>query len=46
MSDRKFVILLAVLLAVCVIVTLCHLVYVIDAYKSCSIIYFIGKELW
>ena len=46
MSDRLFIKLLAVTLIVCVTLTLLHLAYAIYAYQHCSIIYFIGKELW
>jgi len=37
---------LAAVIAVCFIATAAHFVYAIDAYQHCSIIYFIGKELW
>ncbi len=46
MSDRFFTRLLAAVLAVCILATGAHLVYAADAYQHCSIIYFIGKELW
>jgi len=46
MTDRKFIILLGAVLLLCVIATACHIIYAADAYQSCSIIYFIGKELW
>ncbi|MBQ8747925.1 MAG: hypothetical protein IJZ08_08695 [Clostridia bacterium] len=46
MSDKLFTRLLIAVLAVCLIATAAHLVYAIDAYQHCSIIYFIGKELW
>lgn len=46
MSDKLFLKLLIAVLAVCVIGTLSHFIYAIDAYQHCSIIYFIGKELW
>lgn len=46
MSDKLFYRLLIAVLAVCLIATIAHLIWAIDAYQSCSIIYFIGKELW
>lgn len=30
----------------CLIATITHIVYAVDAYQHCSIIYFIAKELW
>ena len=46
MSDKIFTRLLITVLAVCLILTIVHLAYAIYAYQHCSIIYFIGKELW
>ncbi len=46
MSDKIFIRLLITVLAVCLILTIVHLAYAIYAYQHCSIIYFIGKELW
>lgn len=46
MKDRTFLIVLFVLLGICLAVTIAHFVYAIYAYQHCSIIYFIGKELW
>jgi len=46
MSEKLFLKLLILVLAVCVIGTLIHFIYAIYAYQHCSIIYFIGKELW
>ncbi len=46
MNDRLFLKIFIILLAVCLLATLLHLVYAIYAYQHCSIIYFIGKELW
>lgn len=46
MKERTFTrIMIAVILA-CVLFTLAHFAYAIYAYKHCSIIYFIAKELW
>ena len=36
----------AAVLAVCLLATAAHAIYAIDAYQRCSIIYFIGEELW
>ena len=46
MSNKIFYRLLIAVLAVCMIATIVHLIYAIDAYQHCSIICFIGKELW
>ena len=46
MSDKVFLRLLTVILAVCIVLTIAHLAWAIYAYGHCSIIYFIGKELW
>lgn len=46
MSDKLFLRLLTAVLAVCIAATAAHLIYAVDAYQHCSIIYFIGKELW
>ena len=46
MSDKIFIKLLIAILAVCLIATIVHLIYAIDAYQHCSIIQFIAKELW
>jgi len=46
MNDRLFLKLLIVTLTVCITLTFLHLAYAIYAYQHCSIIYFIGKELW
>ena len=46
MKDRTFRIVLYSVLGLCVALTILHLVYAVWAYQHCSIIYFIGKELW
>lgn len=46
MKDKTFRILLLSLLGLCLVLTIGHLVYAIYAYQHCSIIYFIGRELW
>ena len=30
----------------CLAFTVAHLIYAVYAYQHCSIIYFVGKELW
>ena len=46
MKDRIFTIVLCVLVALCAALTFAHLAYAVYAYQHCSIIYFIGEELW
>ena len=46
MKSRTFYIVLFSVLGVCVALTLAHFIYTIYAYQHCSIIYFVGKELW
>lgn len=46
MKDRTFRIILAVTLALCVIGTLLHVIYIADAYEHCSIIRFVAEEHW
>ena len=46
MKTRTFSIVLLTVIAICLALTLAHLIYVVYAYRHCSIIYFIGKELW
>ena len=46
MKDRVFSYVLFSVLGVCLALTLAHFIYAIYAYEHCSIIYFIGKELW
>ncbi|MBQ4354414.1 MAG: hypothetical protein IJC71_05925 [Clostridia bacterium] len=46
MNDKVFLRLLFAVLAVCAIATVLHLCWAVYAYQNCSIIYFIGKELW
>ena len=45
-GNKRYKIALAVTLALCAALTVAHLLYAINAYQHCSIIYFIGKELW
>ena len=46
MKDRTFSIGLFTVIGICLALTVAHLIYVIYSYQHCSIIYFIGKELW
>ncbi len=46
MKDRTFLIIFFSVIGVCLALTIAHFIYAIYAYEHCSIIYFIGKELW
>ncbi len=46
MKDRTFYTVLCIIIGICLLLTLAHFVYAVYAYQHCSIIYFIGKELW
>ena len=46
MKKRVFSAILFSVIGVCLALTLAHMIYAIYAYQHCSIIYFIGKELW
>ncbi len=46
MKEKTFWILLCSLIGLFLLLTVAHFIYVIYAYQHCSIIYFIGKELW
>lgn len=46
MKERTFYIVLFTVIGLCLALTVAHFIYAIDAYEHCSIIYFIGKELW
>lgn len=46
MKDKTFAIVLCVVAGTCVALTLAHMCYAIYAYRHCSIITFIAKELW
>ena len=46
MNERTFHRLLLALIAVGLAFTVAHFIYAVYAYQHCSIIYFIGKELW
>ena len=46
MNEKTFYRLLLALVIVCVAVTAAHFAYDVYAYRHCSIIYFIAKEVW
>ncbi len=46
MNDKLYRRLLIAVIAVCLVLTLAHLIYAILAYQSSSIIQFIIKEWW
>ncbi len=46
MKDRTFLITLLAVIGACLVLTVAHFLYVVYAYEHCSIIYFVGKELW
>lgn len=46
MKDKTYYRLLFSVLGLGSVATVAHLIYAIYAYHHCSIIYFIGKELW
>lgn len=46
MKDKVFYRVLIAVIALCLVLTVAHLCYVIQAYQHCSIIQFIAEELW
>ena len=46
MKDRTFAIVLICIIGLCLALTVVHFLYAVYAYQHCSIIYFVGKELW
>ena len=46
MRESVFFRILTALLVICVLATAAHIAYAADAYQRCSIIYFVGEELW
>lgn len=46
MKSKTFLTLALTIIGLCLLFTILHMVYAIYAYQHCSIIYFIGKELW
>ena len=46
MSDKKFIRILIIIVALGLIVTVAHEAYIYYAYQRSSIIYFISREIW
>lgn len=46
MKDRNFLKVLLIVTVLCVILTVAHAVYAVDAYDRSSIIEFIAREPW
>lgn len=46
MNTRTFTKVILAVIGVCLVLTVAHSIYAVYAYKHCSIIYFIAKELW
>ena len=46
MKERTFYTLLFAVVGICAVLTVAHFLYAVYAYQHCSVIYFIGKELW
>lgn len=46
MKHKTFLALLFAVLGICLALTVAHFIYAVEAYNHCSIIYFIGRELW
>ncbi len=46
MKEKTFWIVFCSIVGICLVLTIAHFIYTIYAYQYCSIIYFIGKELW
>ncbi len=46
MKSKTFRTLALTVVGLCLFFTIAHTIYAIHAYRHCSIIYFIGKELW
>lgn len=46
MKSKTFRRLALAVVGFCLIFTVIHMFYAVYAYQHCSIIYFIGKELW
>lgn len=46
MNEKTFRRALFILLIVCILVTIAHFTYDVFAYRNCSVIYFVARELW
>ena len=45
-KEKTYRRILLCILGACLALTAAHIIYAVYAYRHCSIIYFIGKELW
>ena len=46
MKTNRFQNIMIVVIALCLLLTVAHVIYAVYAYQHSSIIYFIAKELW
>ncbi len=46
MKDSVFLTVFLCAVILCLVLTAAHFAYTVYAYEHCSIIYFIGEELW
>ena len=46
MEEKIFLRALLCVTVLCAVLTLAHAAYALYAYRHCSIVYFIAKELW
>ncbi|MBQ2688355.1 MAG: hypothetical protein IJF52_07030 [Clostridia bacterium] len=46
MKTKTFYVFLFAVMALCILLTIAHVIYAVYAYQHCSIIQFIAKELW
>ncbi len=46
MKQKTYFNILIAVVAICLILTIAHMIYAVNAYEHSSIIYFIAKELW
>lgn len=46
MKSNVFARAMLFIIAICLILTIAHVIYAIYAYQHCSIIQFIARELW
>ncbi len=46
MKQKTYFNVLITVVVICLILTVAHMIYAVNAYEHSSIIYFIAKELW
>lgn len=46
MNTKTFLWILGTVIGICLVLTVAHLIYAVDAYSRASIIQFVAKELW